>query len=626
MTNFINLMNNRNIQDLADVDDIETDEFDSRVIGRIAESIYKDTKAFHGKFLFRGEILKTQNHYFYARVVEGARMTKNSIVKCCRADPTLISLFKAWKPLLFGGDVLYQEIAAMPLYRLSEVNFESLMVALEVIPHEMGLELSDFAEAMHKLDYESCVGSRLLWTTFLEADPFVDGVLDFSTMSHVNIPQPPSLCEVVAISFLNHVDQPEVIKTILGTPSDDLLTEAYKIETVRDACRNGIVNPELSLVGKSNDIMLRYVISNQAPVNFSRMVTDEILFCDNDDSLGQIRPMRARVNIFQKKMKETNPRKIRRYSFPVSVSNREIVVGDPEYSEQTSTFFVGTLIRATPLFASRKCEIGPYGECDILEFYLVSEVVEDYSLDVDTVMIPKRELSIIKYLLSSTFFPVEKDLVLHPDMWTPILNFCSRKDKMELSSTSKSFRSHVDLEFLGHPFGRSVPVSILYKQAHCSSGNVKFCTTIGDTEIVSYRDLMWMCHGSNPLLNLSQNDPSLFNVYNKMIGPCFLDASHWGDKIIAPDNTLCLVPREDVELVNIHADLDRMKWLQKGRMLLWYGKHRMEPAMFTAQKWTKKLAKRMKLMMSQAKNQPVSRYVRSRPIFIKHLRFTNFDD
>jgi len=626
MTNFINLMSNCTIQHPVDVSDMESDEFDSRVINRIAESIYKDAKAFHGKFVFRGEILKTRNHYFHARVVEGARMTLQSIVKHCKADPTLITLFKAWRPLLLGGETLYQEVAAMPFYRLNEVNFESLMVALDAIPHEMGPVLAQFEESMFKMDYESSVGSRALWTTFLQADPFVDGVLDFSTMTHVNIPQPPSICEAVAISFLNHVDQPEVIKTILGNPSDDLLTEAYKIETIRDACRHGIVNPELSLVGKSDDVMLRYVVGNQAPVNFSRMVTDEILFSDANDSLGQIRPMRARVNIFRKKIKEHTPRKIRRYSFPISVSNREIIVGDPEYSEQTQTFFVGTLIRATPLFASRKCESGPYGESEILEFYLVGEVVEDYSLVVDTRMIPRRELSIIKYLLSSIFFPIEQDIGYHPDVWKPILAFCLRKDRLMLSSTSRSFRSFVDLEILNFPFGNSTPLSLLYKKAHCSSGNVVICTTRGDTEIISYRDLMWMCHGANPLLNLSQNDPSLFNVFNKMIGPCFVDTVHWSEKIIAPDNTLCLVPREDVTLINIHADVDYARRLQQGRMLLWYGKHRMEPAMYSIQNWSKKLGKKIKLLMSQAKKQPVPLYVRSRPVFIKHLRFTNFDD
>jgi len=245
---------------------------------------------------------------------------------------------------------------------------------------------------------------------------------------------------------------------------------------------------------------------------------------------------------------------------------------------------------------------------------------------VDTRMIPKRELSIIKYLLSSIFFPVEQDICYHPDVWKPILDYCLRKDKLMLSSTSKSFRSYVDLEILKHPFGNSASLSSLYKKAHCSSGNVVMCTARGDTEILSYRDLMWMCHGANPLLNLSQNDPSLFNVYNKMIGPCFLDASHWGENIIAPDNTLCLVPREDVTILNIHADADYARRLQQGRILLWYGKHRMEPASYTVQNWNKKLNKKVKCLMSQLKNQPVPLYVRSHPVFIKHLRFTNFDD
>jgi len=565
-------------------DDVDnsSDNDDSQMLYLISDSLMNDTRVSYRKYVFQGEYMQSRGYYYCAVVVEDTRMTLASILKTCTANPSLVTLFKAWKPIIYEQGPYYSDIAALPLYRLSHDNFSLLMKELDLIPHEMGFEKDDFSESIMRMDYNACLGDRRGWEVFLEDDPFCDYVFDGSSNSHVLSSDPPTICEVAAASFLNHVSDDKVIAAMFGTVPLTESVEQMRVELVKDACRQGMVNPELSLIG-DDDLTLRFILSNVDPLNLSKVVVETVGYDLLDPTLLQIRPMRPTNKIFSSIPGMTIPRKIRRNCFDVSINNCVVIIGDPAYSEQTDEFVLGDVATGTPLFAMRKRELSKDKEFDVMEFWLIRDVIDDYSLSQSTTKIPAFEQSIIRYLISSTFFPIYHRVPTgYSDIWKKIFTFFSAEGAKNLSSVSKYFRVMYDDIFFRPDLDEGVADKYVYR--HSTSLGFKIKTKKRTTRLLSYRNLLWMCYGTNPLHNLMQNGKAIYVLENRMIGPCFVDRIMWNDM----DPSGCLLTTKDVELVT-SENIDE----QGDRILIWYGKDRIEMAIRTRRATCKKKRKKL---------------------------------
>jgi len=584
------------------VDDFDSssDNDDRHMLCMISDSLMNDTRVSYRKYVFKGEFMQSRGYYYNAIVVEDTKMTLASILKSCTANPSLVSLFKAWKPIIEEQGPYFCDIAALPLYRLSHDNFALLMRELEVIPHEMGSEKNDLVESFMRMDFNAGLGDRRGWEVFLEDDPFCDYVYDGSIDSHVMSSDPPTICEVAAATFLNHIVDKDVISSMFGTVpvSDDV--DQMRVELVQDACRHGMVNPELSIIG-DDDLSLRFIISNCDPLNLTKAVVDNVGYDIVDPTLSQVRPMRPTVKIFTSLPNMAIPRKIRRNCFNVSVNNGIVTVGEPVYSEQTAEFVLGSVARGTPLFAMRKRELTKDGEFDVLEYWLISDVLDDYSLCESTTKIPPVELGIIRYLISSTFFPTYYCVPTgHPDIWKNIFSFFTVEGAKNLSCVSKYFRVLYDNIFFRPDLDEGVADKYIYR--HSTTLGFKIFTTKSMTRLISYRNLLWMCHGTNPLHNLMQNQKALYVHENRMVGPCFVDRKMWND--MEPNGCYLLTP-ENVEFVT-RDNIDN----QGDRILVWYGKDKIELATRTKRATQKKKRQKLyqKLLDGLGKKEDLPKY------------------
>jgi len=562
--------------------DNSSDNEDSQMLYMISDSLTNDTRVSYRKYVFQGEFMQSRGHYYSAVVVEDTRMTLASIIKTCAANPSLITLFKAWQPIICEQGPYFADIAAMPLYRLSHDNFSLLMRELNTIPHEMGCEKDDFTESIIRMDYNASLGDRRGWEIFLEDDPFCDYIFDASSNSHILSSDPPTVCEVAAAAFLNHVSDDKIISAMYGTVhlTDDV--EKMRVELVKDACRQGMVNPELSLIG-TDDLYAKFVLSNADPLNLTKVVVDTVGHDLLDPTLLQIRPMRPTVKVFSAISPQSIPRKLRRNCFDVSINNCVVIIGDPAYSEQTDEFILGDVARGTPLFAMRKRELSKDKEYDVLEFWLIRDVIDDFSLNQSTTKIPSVEQSIIRYLVSSTFFPIYHRVPTgYPDIWKKIFSFFSSESAKSLSATSKYFRVMYDETFFrpGHDEG----IADKYVYHHSTTLGFKIVTKNNSFRLLSYRNLLWMCFGTNPLHNLMQNGKSQYVLENRMIGPGFVSRTMWNEM----DPGWNLLTLKDVEIVN-DDNIDN----QDDRILIWYGKDKIEMAVRTRRATCKKKRKKL---------------------------------
>jgi len=564
--------------DLADPSDSE----DGQMLYLISDSLTNDARISYRKYVFQGEFMQSRGCCYSAVVVEDTRMTLASILKTCSANPSLVTLFKAWHPIIYETGPYYSDIAAMPLYRLSHDNFSLLMRELDTIPHEMGFEKDDFSESIMRMDFNACRGDRRGWEVFLEDDPFCDYIFDASSNSHVLSSDPPTVCEVAASVFLNHVSDDKIISAMYGTVHLTDEVEKMRVELVKDACRQGMVNPELSLIG-NDDLYSRFILSNVDPLNLTKVVVDTVGHDLMDPTLMQIRPMRPTVKVFSAVPPQAIPRKIRRNCFDVSINNCIVVISDPVYSEQTDEFVLGDVARGTPLFAMRKRELSKEKEFDVMEFWLIRDVIDDYSLSQSTTKIPQVEQSIIRYLISSTFFPVYHRVPMgYPDVWKKIFSFFTLESAKRLSATSKYFRVMYDELFFIPDFDEGVADHYVYR--HSTTLGFKIMTKNNSIRLVSYRNLLWMCHGTNPLHNLMQNSKSSYVLEHRMIGPAFVGRAKWNDT----EPGWHLLTLDDVEMVT-SVNIDS----QGDRVLIWYGKDKIEMAVRTRRATCKKKRKKL---------------------------------
>jgi hypothetical protein len=401
----------------------------------------------------------------------------------------------------------------------------------------------------------------------------------------------------------------------LATTTISEEVDDFKLELIKDACKHGFVNPELSQIGHDS-IVANVILGNRQPTEVNKYSVDAVGYGrqTEDIHLMTLRPMRPVLKIFRNEPLDVLPRKIRRYTFDVTVDKGVIIIGDPTYSEQTRWFVCGDVGNGVPLFAMRKREMINKKEFDILEFWLVNNVVADYSLKEDTKMIPHRELKIIKFLLAMCFFPTMPTDNLPEDFWFAVFQRCSNEQMSILGATSKRMRLIAAKSC--NSKGVMSP-SATYIKNHCSTFG--HALSVGKTiiPITSYRDLLWLTSGSNPLLDTMRNDIPIIVRELQMIAPCYVDVNTWIKRV--PNFQNMVVARDNLSITEVTFVVPDNYHEQKGDYLVWYGRRALGYAVRTPRHINPKIRKKVVLAFHAYRTRKIPNIFRQHKITIVRL-------